>query len=58
MLVLTNIKDTRNGPTVQLPNNAIMNVKKRDHPTIKNYKAYMQRRHTFLMGYIVPSLYP
>ena len=28
MLVLTNIKDTHNGPTVKLPNNATMNVTK------------------------------
>ena len=28
MIVLTNIKDTRNGPTVQLPNNTTMNATK------------------------------
>ena len=28
MLVLTNLKDNRDGPTVQLPNNATMNVTK------------------------------
>ena len=46
MLVLTNIKDTCNGPTVQLPNNATMNEKRTGiFPLSKSLSTHAKTSH-------------
>ena len=53
MLFLTNTKDTRNGPTVKLPNNATMNSKKMGILPLSRSLSTQAKRHTRLMDYTV-----
>ena len=48
MLFITNIKDIRNVPTVQLPNNATMNATKMDIlPLSRSLIAQEKKAHIF-----------
>ena len=58
MLLLTNLKDTRDGPTFQLPNNATMNDTKTGRILLlRSLSTHAKKAHVF-MDYTVPHLYP
>ena len=48
MTVLTNVKNTRNGPTFQLPNNETMSATKTGNiPLASSLSAHAKRAHIF-----------
>ena len=55
-LVLTDIKDTHNWPTVQLPNNATMNATKTGNIPLSISISLHTKRHMFLIDCTVPRL--
>ena len=58
MTVLTNLKKTRDGPTLQLPNNETMSkIRTGNIPLASSLSAHVKSR-TYLMAYTVPHLFP
>ena len=53
---LTSIKDTRNRPTAQLPNNATMNAKNAGILQLSRSLSIHAKRHTVFMNYTLPCL--